>query len=99
MTTWGRGAFCRKASKFYDKGQITSLSWGQLGLVENWKTTEISGMVTAFRIGDLNRDGTPELIGSMGMTDFIEFWKANSIVFSYDLNISQNKAAKLPSRD
>jgi TolB-like protein len=93
----GQGRFLPEGLKIYDKGQITSLSWGQLGLVENWKTTEISGMVTAFRLGDLNRDGTPELIGSLVMAkDFAEIWKSNSIVFSYDLNISQNKAANRP---
>ena len=81
----GQGRFLPEGLKIYDKGQITSLSWGQLGLVENWKTTEISGMVTAFRIGDLNRDGTPELIGSWGWQRIL--WNSGKRTASYSATI------------
>jgi TolB-like protein len=91
----GQGRFQPEGFKYYDKGQITSLSWNQMGLVENWKTTEVSGMVTAFRIGDLNQGGVPQLIGSLVMAkDFLKLWESKSTVFSYDLNIAPVKPDK-----
>jgi TolB-like protein len=91
----GQGRFQPEGFKYYDKGQITSLSWNQMGLVENWKTTEVSGMVTAFRIGDLNQGGVPQLVGSMVMAkDLLKLWESKSTVFSYDLNIAPVKPDK-----
>jgi TolB-like protein len=91
----GQGRFQPEGFKYYDKGQITSLSWNQLGLVENWKTTEVSGMVTAFRVGDLNQGGIPQLIGSMVLAkDFLKLWESKSTIFSYDLNIAPAKPDK-----
>ena len=87
------GKFMPNAMKFFDKGEVISLSWDQLGLVENWKTREIGGMVTSIRIGDLNNDGTPELIVSLVMAkDFLKLWESKSTIFSYDLNVSAAKA-------
>lgn len=91
----GQGRFQPEGWKYYDKGQITSLSWNQMGLVENWKTTEVSGMVTAFRIGDLTKGGIPQLISSMVMAkDLLKLWESKSTVFSYDLNITPAKPDK-----
>jgi TolB-like protein len=91
----GQGRLMPAGLKIYDKGQITSLSWNQMGLVENWKTTEVSGMVTAFRIGDLTREGVPQLISSMVLAkDFLKLWDSKSTVFSYDLNIRPSKGIK-----
>jgi TolB-like protein len=90
--------FMPQGLKFYDRGEIVSLSWDQLGLVENWKTREISGMVTSIRIADLNNDGTSALISSLVLaTDYVKFWQSKSTIFSYDLNVSPNKTpAKKP---
>jgi hypothetical protein len=91
----GQGRFMPEGFKYYDKSQITSLSWNQLGLMENWKTMEVGGMVTAFRIGDLTKGGVPQLIGSMVLAkDLLKIWDAKSMVFSYDLNIAPNPAEK-----
>jgi TolB-like protein len=88
------GKFMPNAIKFFDKSEVLSLSWDQLGLVENWKTREISGMVTSIRIADLNNDGTPELVVSLVMAkDFLKLWESKSTIFSYDLNVSAAKAA------
>ncbi len=91
----GQGRFMPEGFKYYDKSQITSLSWNQLGLVENWKTMEVGGMVTAFRIGDLTKAGVPQLIGSMVLAkDLLKMWDSKSMVFSYDLNIAPTPADK-----
>lgn len=74
--------------KYYDKSEIVSLSWDQLGLVENWKTREISGMVTAIRFADLDNNGKPELVASLVLAkDFLKLWDSRSTIFSYDLNV------------
>lgn len=81
--------------KYYGSGEIVSFSWDQLGMVENWKTRELGGMVTAIRVGDVDGDGTPELIASMVMAkDFLKLWESKSTLFSYKLNVSQAKTAK-----
>lgn len=91
----GQGRFMPEGFKAYDKSQITSLSWNQLGLVENWKTMEVGGMVTGFRIGDLTKGGIPQLIGSMVLAkDLLKIWDSQSMIFSYDLNIAPNKGDK-----
>jgi len=52
-------------------------------------------MVTSIREGDLNGDGTPELIASVIMAkDFMKLWESKSMVFSYDLNVAAPKTAK-----
>ncbi|MCU0587486.1 MAG: FG-GAP-like repeat-containing protein [Syntrophobacteraceae bacterium] len=84
------GRFMPSSMQYFDRGEIISLSWDNMGLVENWKTREISGMVTSLRVGDLSNDGTPELVASLVLArDFLKLWEAKSTVFSYDLNISR----------
>lgn len=88
------GKFLPNALKYFDKGEIVSLAWDNMGLVENWKTREIAGMVTSMRIGDLNNSGTPQLIVSIVMAkDLMKLWESKSVIFSYDLNVSAAKKA------
>ncbi|MGD9506261.1 MAG: FG-GAP-like repeat-containing protein [Syntrophobacteraceae bacterium] len=80
--------------KYYDRGQVVSLSWDQMGFVENWKTREINGMVTAVRIADLNNDGTPELVIALVMSkDLTKLWDSKSVIYTYDLNIAAAQEA------
>lgn len=92
--------FLPQGFKYYEAGEVASFSWDQLGLVENWKTREVSGMVSSIRLGDLNGDGTPELIASLVLgKDLLKLWEARSTVFSYDLNVGQRgktEAARKP---
>ncbi len=80
--------------KYYDKSEIVSLSWDQLGLVENWKTREISGMVTSIRLADLDGTGEPQLVSSLVLArDFLKIWQeSQSTIFSYDLNLKARTA-------
>ncbi len=80
--------FLPSGFKYYESGQIVSLSWDQIGLIENWATREISGMVTSIRIGDTDNNDIPELIVSVILSkDLLKLWKSKSVIFSYDLNL------------
>lgn len=75
--------------KSYDKGEIVSLSWDQMSMVENWKTREINGMVTSIRIGDIEGKGKTQLVVSMVLAkDLLKMWDSKSTIFTYDLNVS-----------
>jgi hypothetical protein len=74
-------------SRRYSKNKILSLTWGGNGMLENWETGEIEGMVTSLQISDLNGDGNQDLIvctnHSPGITGF---WKGDSsVILSYGL--------------
>ncbi len=51
-----------KRFRNYRKGQIVSFSWDGIGLAQDWKTRQLSGQVRDFCFGDLNNDGTRELV-------------------------------------
>ncbi len=88
--------FMPQGLKFYDRSEIVSLSWDQLGLTENWKTRDINGMVTAIRVADLNHDGASQLVASLVLAkDYEKFWQSKSTIFSYSLNVG---AAKTPEK-
>ena len=57
-------------------------------------------MVTALRVGDLNGDGTPELIASLVIgKDLLKVWETKSTIFSYDLNIAAAETAQARAAD
>ena len=74
-------------SRHYSKGEILSLSWGGNGMVENWKTDEIEGVITSLQIGDINGDGMEELIVSTIQSGGISsLWRTNkTVIQSYPL--------------
>ncbi|ROR01854.1 FG-GAP-like repeat-containing protein [Desulfosoma caldarium] len=87
--------FLPQGLKYYEAGEVVSFSWDQLGLVENWKTRQVDGMVTSIRLGDLNGDGTPELIASLvAGKDLLKLWKTRSTIFSYDLRVGRKGKAE-----
>jgi len=89
--------FMPQGLKFYDRGEIVSMSWDQLGLVENWKTREISGMISAIRIADLNHDGSDQLVVSLLLAkDYMKLWESKSTLISYSLNLAPPKTAAKP---
>lgn len=78
--------------KYYESGQVVSLSWDQVGLIENWTTRELSGMVTSIRIADTDSNGIPELLVSVVLgKELTALWKTESVVFAYDLNLKKAK--------
>ncbi len=85
--------FLPAGMKNYDKSEIVSLSWDQLGIVENWRTREVAGMVTSIRFADLENDGSLKLVAGLVLArDFLKLGEARSTIFSYDLNLSESAA-------
>lgn len=81
--------------KYYEAGQVVSLSWDQMGLIENWATRELSGMVTSVRIADTNGDGVQELLVSVVLgKELLQIWKTESVIFAYDLNVDKKTKGK-----
>ena len=74
-------------SRDYSKSEILSLSWGGNGMLQNWKTGEIKGMISSLLITDLNGDGKQELIVCINKSPGITgFWRdARSVIMSYGL--------------
>ena len=74
-------------SSHYSKGEILSLSWGAYGMLENWKTDEIEGVISSLQIGDINGDGMEELIVSTIQSGGISsLWRSNkTVIQSYPL--------------
>ena len=74
-------------SRDYSKSEILSLSWGGTGMLQNWKTGEIKGMISSLLITDLNGDGNQELIVCVNKSPGITgFWRdARSVIMSYGL--------------
>ncbi|ABK17433.1 hypothetical protein Sfum_1746 [Syntrophobacter fumaroxidans MPOB] len=87
--------FLPESMKFYDRGEIVSFSWDQLGMVENWKTRDINGMVTALRIGDFSGDNTQQLVVSqVNAKDLLKVYDSRSTIFSYSLNVAAKPDAE-----
>lgn len=70
------------------KGKIESLAWDGLGLARQWETQNLSGRISDFTVGDIDNDGTDELVialvskeGSLIFSDSI------SSVIAFDLNV------------
>jgi hypothetical protein len=81
--------FLPDSMKAYEKGEIVSLSWDQVGMVENWKTREIDGQITALRIGDIDGNGHSQLVLSVvHPKDLLKIWDSKSSIISYDLNVN-----------
>jgi hypothetical protein len=74
-------------SRDYSKSEILSLSWGGNGMLQNWKTGEIKGMISSLLITDLNGDGKQDLIVCVNKSPGITgFWRdARSVIMSYGL--------------
>jgi len=70
----------------FQKSELTSFSWNGLGLVPKWKTSEISGRISDFFIGDFDNDGSDELVLAVVLKEgSIAFTDAKSTIIAYDL--------------
>ncbi len=85
--------FLPDSMKYYDEGEIVSLSWDNTGLTENWKTRQLNGQITSLRLGDLDGSGRQQLVISMVYAkDLLKIWDARSVIFTYDLNVKEGQA-------
>jgi len=55
-----RGIFHR--SRKFTKGHFEALAWDNVGLRSIWKTRRFSGYISDYTVGDLDNDGTDELV-------------------------------------
>ncbi len=79
----------------YTVGGIVSLSWNQYGLVENWKSRELAGMVSSLRITDFDKSGPKLVVCMVANTDFFNTQSIKSVILTFDLNVAgANKPAK-----
>lgn len=84
--------FLPQGFKYYESGQVVSLSWDQVGLIENWSTRELGGMVTSLRIADTDGNGVPELVVPVVLgKDLVSLWQTETVVFAYDLNLKKKQ--------
>lgn len=56
------GVGLSKRVKSFDSGEIRNLIWGEIGLMNNWKTRELSGYISDFQIKDASNKGENELV-------------------------------------
>ena len=86
--------FLPDSMKYFDKCEVVSLSWDNAGMVENWKTREIAGMVTSLRVADLENAGKSQLVLTVvSARDLLKLTNPKSSVLSYELNVSSSKTA------
>jgi len=54
------GAFSR--IRIFKSGYFESLSWDNVGLSPKWRTRKFSGYISDYTLGDIDNDGTDELV-------------------------------------
>lgn len=71
-------------TKIYDRATVVNLTWGGIGLVENWKTPDIPGYISDYQIEDVDNDGTDEIVMTAVSRNVLRD-KASSSVLVYRL--------------
>lgn len=86
--------FLPENMKSYDKGEIVSFSWDQLGMAENWKTRELVGMVTSIRLADVDNKGKDQLVLSLvAAKDLLKLGDAKSNIVTFELKTPDKQAS------
>ncbi len=76
-----------KDFRYFKKASISSLLWNGLGLVPQWETQSLSGRISDFTVGDIDNDGTDELvIALVSKEGQIIFTDSISSIITFDLN-------------
>ena len=79
-----RGQWFKRLRKFKN-GHIEGLSWTGHELAVNWQTPKVSGHISDYAIGDLDQDGTDELVAvAVGATGSA-LSSAKSSIIGYEL--------------
>ncbi|WP_449246612.1 FG-GAP repeat domain-containing protein [Desulfarculus baarsii] len=80
--------------RMFNRGQLYSLSWNGMSMVENWRTPRISGYVSDYAIADVANSGQPALILAYNVKDLgglIE--KGFSYVVAYTIKPKAERAS------
>ena len=56
--------------RMFNRGQIFSLQWNGMSMVENWRTPRISGYVADYAIADVAGTGEPALVLAYNMREY-----------------------------
>lgn len=56
--------------RMFNRGQIFSLQWNGMSMVENWRTPRISGYVADYAIADVSGSGEPALVLAYNMREY-----------------------------
>ncbi|MBI9093043.1 MAG: hypothetical protein JEZ12_27845, partial [Desulfobacterium sp.] len=82
-----------KKTRYYSKGAIQSLTWDEMGLAPHGRTRTFPGYFSDYTIGDMDNDGTEELIYSITRSDGVVDQKHQTRIYSQNrLSISFNDA-------
>ncbi len=68
--------------KHYNSGHFEGLVWDNVGLRKKWITRKFSGYIGDFDVGDLDNDGTAELVFSITRGGGSAFTEAKSYIVS-----------------
>lgn len=70
----------------YNKTQVSIMVWDGIGLSEVWKTRTMSCHIRDFDVGDMDNDGTVELIAAVVLKSGKTIGtKAKSFLMAFDL--------------
>lgn len=76
-----------KNFRSFSKAYIESKAWNGLTLVDQWKTQELPGRASDFAVGDVDNDGSDELlVAVVAKEGAIIFTDAVSNLIAFDLN-------------
>lgn len=56
--------------RMFNRGQIFSLQWNGMSMVENWRTPRISGYVADYAIANFSGDGEPSLVLAYNLREY-----------------------------
>jgi len=71
--------------RHYSGGHFEALVWDNVGLRKKWKTRQFSGYISDYDVGDLDNDGTDELVFAVMVKSDSAFTEPKSHIISWSL--------------
>ena len=72
--------------KLFTSAEICDLEWDGAGMVENWRTSKISGYVADYQFKDIDGDGESEIVLALVLTGSWSV-KDRSVIVAHKLNV------------
>ena len=69
----------------FESGRMAGLSWTSIGLMQMWQTRKISGHISDCAIGDLDNDGSAEVVAAQVAKQGTAVTSARSAIIVYEL--------------
>jgi len=69
----------------FSDGEIQSLVWTGNGILPQWKTRPLRGMVASYRLADIDGDGLDEMVAAVVLEREL-FQKTRSMIYVYELD-------------